>query len=79
MDEPTASMDDGSEKRIMQLLHQRLRPDQTLIVVTHKAPLLGLVNRIIVMTPQGIAMDGPRDAVLQQLSGRSQAQPKGNV
>lgn len=79
LDEPTASMDDGTEKQIIHLLHQRLRPDQTLIVVTHKAPLLGLVNRIIVMTPQGIAMDGPRDAVLQQLGGRSQAQPKGNI
>lgn len=79
LDEPTASMDDGNEKLIIQLLHQKIAPDHTLIVVTHKAALLGLVNRIIVMTPQGIVMDGPRDSVLQQLSARSPSQSQGNV
>ena len=68
LDEPTASMDEGSERSILQLLRGQITSDQTLILVTHKPVLLGLVDRIILMTPQGIVMDGPRDAVLQQLA-----------
>lgn len=68
LDEPTASMDEGSEKRLIELLSTLIRPTDTLILVTHKPALLRLINRLIVMTPQGIAIDGPRDAVLQKLS-----------
>jgi ATP-binding cassette subfamily C protein LapB len=68
LDEPTANMDEGTERNILAALHQQITADKTLILVTHKPALLGLVNRIIVMTPQGVVMDGPRDAVLQQLA-----------
>ena len=77
LDEPTASMDEGSERFVVNVLNQQILPDQTLILVTHKSALLGLVNRVIVMTPQGIVMDGPRDAVLQELSNRSKVQAQG--
>jgi len=72
LDEPTANMDEGTERNILAALHQQITADKTLILVTHKPALLGLVNRIIVMTPQGIVMDGPRDAVLQQLKPTAQ-------
>ncbi len=68
LDEPTASMDEGTERSILQLLRNKIGADETLVLVTHKPVLLGLVDRIIVMTPQGIVMDGPRDAILQQLA-----------
>jgi len=54
-----------------------IRPTDTLILVTHKPSLLRLVSRLIVMTPQGIAMDGPRDAVLQKLSTPQQPVQQG--
>lgn len=68
LDEPTASMDEGTERNIVQLLERQIGSDQTLILVTHKPILLKLVDRIIIMTPQGIVLDGPRDAVLQQIA-----------
>jgi len=77
LDEPTASMDEGSEKRLIELLATLIRPTDTLILVTHKPALLRLVNRLIVMTPQGIAIDGPRDAVLQKLSTPQQPAQQG--
>ena len=77
LDEPTANMDDGTENHILNLLHNAIRANQTLIVVTHKPALLGMVNRIIVLSPEGIVMDGPRDAVLQKLTQPKQPkQPK---
>jgi len=74
LDEPTASMDDYTERTVINLLANQMNTTKTLVIVTHKPILLGLVNRIIVLTPQGIAMDGPRDSVLEQLKNRNKAQ-----
>lgn len=67
LDEPTASMDDATEMRTLQILSQIMQPDQTLVLVTHKPALLALVGRVIVMGPDGILLDGLRDAVLTTL------------
>ncbi len=67
LDEPTAAMDEHIEQHSLQTLRQAIKTDQTLILVTHKPVLLGLVDRIIILVPGGIAMDGPRDAVLEKL------------
>ncbi|MFN8955125.1 MAG: ATP-binding cassette domain-containing protein, partial [Burkholderiales bacterium] len=70
LDEPTASMDPPLEQRVLQTLSEELqkRPDSTLILVTHKPQLLGLVQRIMVLNNQQLMFDGPRDQVLQHLS-----------
>lgn len=69
LDEPTASMDNMQEQQCLQVLAQELKdPSKTLIVSTHKMPLLQLVNRIIIMANSQIVMDGPKQAVLEQLA-----------
>jgi ATP-binding cassette subfamily C protein LapB len=68
LDEPTANMDDQTERKLMQAIQEHLKPDDTLVLVTHKPALLALVNRIIVVGPQKIVLDGPKEAVLAQLS-----------
>lgn len=75
LDEPTASMDEGCEQRVLAGIRRTITPEQTLVLVTHKPILLGLVNRLVILTPNGIAMDGPRDAVLAQLRQTSPAAP----
>ena len=72
LDEPTAAMDDATEQRSLLALRRAMRPDATLIVITHKPVLLGLVDCLIVLTPGGVAMDGPREAVLAKLQQNSQ-------
>jgi len=37
------------------------------VICTHKPVLLDLIDRIIVLAPGGIVMDGPRDTVIGQL------------
>lgn len=76
LDEPTASMDAPLEHKVLQALAQSLhdKPMSTLVVVTHKPQLLGLVQRVIVLAQQQIVMDGPRDQVLQQLRAASATQ-----
>jgi ATP-binding cassette subfamily C protein LapB len=72
LDEPTTAMDDATEQRSLVALRRAMRPDATLILITHKPALLGLVERLIVLTPGGVVMDGPRDAVLARLQQNSQ-------
>ena len=67
LDEPTATMDNEQEKRCLQLLAELARSGKTLVIVTHKPSLLPLVDRIVVVVGHKVVMDGPRDAVLQQL------------
>lgn len=68
LDEPTNSMDNTTEAIIRKRLFDYSR-DKTLILVTHKAPMLTLVERLIVVDEGRIVMDGPKEKVLQALQG----------
>ena len=72
LDEPTNSMDNTTEAIIRRNLFAYTR-DKTLILVTHKAPMLDLVERLVVVDDGRIVMDGPKDKVLESLQGKSDA------
>ena len=65
LDEPTAAIDDISEKQLIEHLKGWLG-QRTLVIATHRRAVLELVDRIIVMNDGKIVMDGPRDQVLSQ-------------
>jgi len=75
LDEPTASMDGGSEKRCLNALQSPHLASNTLLLVTHKPSVLSVVNRLLVVNRGQIVLDGPRDAVLAQLSQGPSAEP----
>lgn len=66
-DEPSAMMDQNSEARLMMRLKDYMKA-KTLILITHRASLLALVDRVIVMDSGRIVADGPRDQVLNALT-----------
>ena len=66
LDEPTASMDNALEAHVIKSLRGWLG-DRTLLVATHRVPLLALVDRIIVLDQGRILADGPRDEILKRL------------
>ena len=70
LDEPTASMDNTIERNIINGLKQWIG-DRTLIIATHRAAMLDLVDRVILMHDGKILADGPKDEVLRKLSGQS--------
>ncbi len=74
LDEPTATMDDMQERQCMAVLAEEAKAGKTLVIVTHKPSTLALVSRIIVVAGSSIVLDGPRDAVLQQLQQRPNTQ-----
>lgn len=72
MDEPTSAMDAQTEAALVQRLKAEF-VDRTLLVITHRPPLLQLVDRIIMIEGGKITADGPRDLVLKELSLRKAA------
>ena len=74
LDEPTSGLDQNTEQQVLRALADWVR-DRTMIVVTHRPQILMLVDRIIVMEQGQIVMDGPKQAVLDRLSGRPVAPP----
>jgi ATP-binding cassette subfamily C protein LapB len=72
LDEPTNSFDNTTESVVKKRLFEYSR-DKTLLLVTHKAPMLQLVERLVVIDEGRIVMDGPRDEVLQSLKGKPNA------
>jgi ATP-binding cassette subfamily C protein LapB len=75
LDEPTASMDGGTESKCMAAICSPKLAASTLVLVTHKPSMLSVVNRIVVMVNGQIVLDGPRDAVLAQLGKKNAPAP----
>lgn len=67
MDEPSSSMDNASESQIKANLTAML-PGRTLVLVTHRASLLSLVDRLIVLDHGAVAADGPKQKVLEAIA-----------
>ncbi len=66
LDEPTSAMDNTGEERLKQRLHGVIEK-KTVILVTHRASLLSLVDRLIVIDRGQIVADGPKAAVMEAL------------
>ncbi|MBD8708880.1 type I secretion system permease/ATPase [Pseudomonas sp. CFBP 13711] len=66
LDEPTASLDDITERQLLEKLSTWCQ-GRTLIVATHRVSLLQLVERIIVLDNGRIVIDDHRDAALTRL------------
>lgn len=66
LDEPTASFDEVSEAAVINVLG-KLGRNVSVIVATHRPAMLRIVDRLIVVNNGLIAMDGPKDQVMQQL------------
>lgn len=67
LDEPTASMDRNLADHVTKALQQAMRPQDTLVLVTHKPEMLTLVDRLVVIANQQIVLDGPKEQVIQKL------------
>lgn len=66
LDEPTSAMDPKGEKLFVENL-QGYSKNKTLVVVTHRRPILALTERLILIEQGNIVMDGPKDVVLKKL------------
>jgi len=68
LDEPTAAMDQQTEREFIKAFGEWLGEDRTLVIATHKPSILSLVNRVVVLEQGKVLMDGPREKILQELA-----------
>jgi ATP-binding cassette subfamily C protein LapB len=56
LDEPTSSMDQGTEKKVVASLKE-VSEDKTMMIVTHRNPILTMVDRVFVLEGGQIVAD----------------------
>jgi ATP-binding cassette subfamily C protein LapB len=66
LDEPTSAMDNTGEERLKQRLSAVIGT-KTLLLVTHRASMLSLVDRLIIVDRGQIIADGPKGSVMEAL------------
>jgi len=78
LDEPNSNLDDQGEQALALALSGLKQRGCTVIVITHRVGILGLVDRIMVLNEGLLVLDGPRDEILAKLNQRPQqaAMPK---
>ncbi|QKG72227.1 type I secretion system permease/ATPase [Erythrobacter mangrovi] len=66
-DEPTSAVDTETESRLMTNLREEFA-GRTLILITHRPSLLGLVDRVVLMSRGRIVMDGTPDNITRNVT-----------
>jgi ATP-binding cassette subfamily C protein LapB len=66
LDEPTSNMDNRTEVLLRENLSKVIK-NKTLILITHRASLLEMVDRLVVIDNGTIIADGPKDSVVEAL------------
>ncbi|MEN9315902.1 MAG: hypothetical protein RIS35_2295, partial [Pseudomonadota bacterium] len=65
LDEPTASLDVDSENRVIAAFRKHLRPDDILVLTTHRPQMLALATRVLIMHRGQLGADGKPEDILR--------------
>lgn len=65
LDEPTASLDDHTEREFLQRLGNWLA-GRTLIVATHRTAVMSIIDRVLVLKDGQLVMDMPKEQALSR-------------
>ncbi|MEF3100070.1 ATP-binding cassette subfamily C protein LapB [Raoultella ornithinolytica] len=71
LDEPTSFFDERTEKVFVEQLAE-WAGERTMIIATHKAAVLNIVDRILVIQDGHLALDKPKTTVFEQEKARGQ-------
>jgi ATP-binding cassette subfamily C protein LapB len=69
LDEPTAALDQTLEATLVSRLKTWME-GRTAIIATHRAPILALTDRTLVLQNGRMTIDGPKDKVLSHIASR---------
>lgn len=77
LDEPTNSMDQQMEAAVIERLQSFGESKTTLILCTHRMSLANIADRFIVLDKGSVVLDGPKQAVIDQLKNARPRQVEG--
>ncbi|MNS36150.1 Type I secretion system ATP-binding protein PrsD [compost metagenome] len=67
LDEPNASLDDAGEYALIQAINTLRTQGQTVVIISHRPTLLGVVNKILLLNEGTIQEFGTREQVIANL------------
>lgn len=67
LDEPNASLDQDGEQALVEAIQKTRSKRRTIVLVTHKANILAVADKILVLNQGQLMLFGPRDEVLQKM------------
>lgn len=67
LDEPNANLDDAGEQALIKAINALRTQGQTVIIISHRPTLLGVVNKVLLLNEGAIQEFGPRDQVFANL------------
>jgi len=79
LDEPNSNLDDLGEQALARALVALKVRGCTIIVITHRVGILGMVDRIMVLSEGLLVLDGPRDEVLAKFNQNKQQQQQSSL
>lgn len=75
LDEPNANLDNEGENALVRTIRQLKKEGVTVIVISHRAPLLGAVDKVLVLIDGKVEKFGPPAEVLAPLRARGHEPP----
>jgi len=66
LDEPNANLDTAGEKALLNALAEMKKAGVTVIMITHRPPLLGTADKVLALDNGQVQAFGPRQEVLQK-------------
>lgn len=65
LDEPNAHLDEAGERALLQAIEAHKASGGTVVAVTHRAPMLRAMDKLLVLREGRVSAFGPRDALIQ--------------
>lgn len=75
LDEPNSNLDDAGEAALVASVQGLKQEGRTVVVITHRASILSVVDRLMLLRDGTVQAYGPRNEVLQALQQAAQKQP----
>ena len=72
LDEPNGSLDEAGDAALALALAQLKADGATLVVISHRASVLGVADKMLVLQEGQVRAFGPRDVVLAEMAGATQ-------
>jgi ATP-binding cassette subfamily C exporter for protease/lipase len=76
LDEPNSHLDEHGETCLLNALLALRNRGKTIVLVSHRAGILKITDRLLILKHGEIAHYGPRDAVLATLNQKKSAAPR---
>lgn len=74
LDEPNSNLDDQGEAALVQSVMELKQQGKTVVIITHRTNIIGVVDRILLLREGMVQLYGPRQEVLTALAQAAQQQ-----